>query len=123
MLNTGIMIKLYKLDELSEKARQKAIEEHRQFELSIMSPDDFISGEAEYDTPEKLQKTYELEYDYYLYNDEPIIESIEANDYYFYEDGELADVTEHIKNNEVYKVELKLNGVIYDITHLIIEEA
>ena len=36
MLNTGIMIKLYTLDELSENARQKAIEEHRQFALSIM---------------------------------------------------------------------------------------
>lgn len=50
MLNTGIMIKLYTLNELPENARQKAIEEHRQFELSIMSPDDFISGCPEYDT-------------------------------------------------------------------------
>ena len=118
MLNTGIMIKLYTLDELSENARQKAIEEHRQFELSIMSPDDFISGCPEYDTEEELQKTYEAEYDYLLMNDEPIIENIEANNYYFYEDGTLAAVTEYIRENHVYKVELKHNGIIYDITDI-----
>lgn len=84
MLNTGIMIKLYTLDELSEQARKKAIEEHRQFELSIMTPEDFISGVPEYDTEEELQKAYDAEYDYYLMNDEPIIENIEANNYYFY---------------------------------------
>ena len=61
MLNTGIMVKLYALNELSENARQKAIEEHRQFELSIMSPNDFISGCPEYDTEEELQKAYEAD--------------------------------------------------------------
>ena len=118
MLNTGIMIKLYTLDELSEKARKKAIEEHRQFELSIMTPEDFITGDPEYDTEEEIQKAYDAEYDYYLFNDDPIIEDIEANGYYFYEDGKMANVTEYIKNNTVYKVELKLNGVIYDITDI-----
>lgn len=118
MLNTGIMIKLYTLDELSEQARKKAIEEHRQFELSIMAPEDFITGDPEYDTEEEIQKAYYAEYDYYLFNDEPIIEAIEANGYYFYENGEQAHVTSYIKNNTVYKVELKLNGVIYDITDI-----
>ena len=122
MLNTGIMIKLYTLDELSEQARKKAIEEHRQFELSIMTPEDFITGDPEYDTEEELQKSYDAEYDYYLFNDEPIIENIEANGYYFYEDGEMANVTEYIKNNTVYKVELKLNGVIYDITDIVTDK-
>jgi hypothetical protein len=37
MINTGITIKLYELSELSPKAKQKAIEEHRNFELSIMN--------------------------------------------------------------------------------------
>jgi len=90
MIDTGITIKLYSFSELSEKAKRKAIEAHREFELSIMRPEDFISGIAEYDTPEKLQKTYEAQYDYYLMNDEPIIEIIEANDYLFFENGELA---------------------------------
>lgn len=118
MLNTRIMIKLYSLEELSENARQKAIDDYRQFELSIMSPDDFISGFPEYDTKEELQKAYEAEYDYILMNDEPIIENIEANNYYFYEDGTLAAVTKYIRENHVYKVELKHNGVIYDITDI-----
>ena len=90
MIDTGITIKLYSFSELNEKAKRKAIEAHREFELSIMTPDDFISGIAEYDTPKELQKTYKAQYDYYLMNDEPIIEIIEANDYLFFENGELA---------------------------------
>ncbi len=90
MIDTGITIKLYSFSELSEKAKRKAIEAHREFELSIMGRDDFISGVAEYDTLEELQKTYEAQYNYYLMNDEPIIENIEANDYLFFENGKLA---------------------------------
>ena len=92
MIDTGITIKLFSLSELSEKAREKAIEDQRNFEFSIMSPDDFISGLPEYDTPEQLQKTYEAEYDYYAENDDPIIESIEANDYLFFANGEQAHI-------------------------------
>ena len=90
MIDTGITIKLYSFSELNEKAKRKAIEAHREFMLSVMAPDDFITGIAEYDTPEELQKTYEAQYDYYLINDEPIIENIEANDYLFFANGELA---------------------------------
>lgn len=90
MIDTGITIKLYAFSELNEKAKRKAIEEHREFILSTMRPEDFISGIAEYDTPEELQKTYEAEFDYYAMNDEPIIENIEANDYLYFENGELA---------------------------------
>jgi len=90
MIDTGITIKLYSFSELNEKAKRKAIEAHREFMLSIMAPDDFITGIAEYDTPEELQKTYEAQYDYYLMNDEPIIENIEANDYLFFANGEIA---------------------------------
>ena len=90
MIDTGITIKLYSFSELDEKAKRKAIEAHREFMLSLMTPDDFISGIAEYDTPEELQKIYEAEYDYYLFDDEPIIENIEANEYLFFENGELA---------------------------------
>lgn len=95
MIDTGITIKLYSFSELNEKAKRKAIEAHREFELSIMAPDDFVSGIAEYDTPEELQKTYEAEFDYYAMNDEPIIENIEANDYLFYENGELAHIVRY----------------------------
>ena len=90
MIDTGITIKLYSFSELSEKAKRKAIEDHREFELSMMKPEDFVTGIPEYDTPEELQKAYEAQYDYCLMNDDPIIENIEANDYLFFANGELA---------------------------------
>lgn len=116
MIDTGITIKLYSFSELNEKAKRKAIEEHREFMLSLMSPDDFISGIAEYDTPEELQKIYEAEYDYYLFDDKPIIENIEANDYLFFENGELAHTVRycgaHPLSGETHFI---FNGVDYII--------
>ena len=116
MIDTGITIKLYSFSELSEKAKRKAIENHREFELSIMTPDDFVTGIAEYDTPEELQKTYKEQYDYYLMNDEPIIEIIEANDYLFFENGELAHIVrycgEHPLSGETHFI---FNGTDYII--------
>ena len=99
MIDTGITIKLYSLSELSEKAKRKAIEDHREFELSTMRPEDFITGIAEYDTPEELQKTYEAQYNYYATNDEPIIGIIKANDYLFFENGELAHTIRYCGNH------------------------
>ena len=116
MIDTGITIKLYSFSELSEKAKRKAIEEHREFELSAMQPDYFISGVAEYDTPEKLQKIYEAEYDYYLMNDEPIIENIEANDYLFFEDGKLASTVHYCGLHPLAgETHFMLNGTAYII--------
>ena len=116
MIDTGITIKLYSFSELSEKAKRKAIEDHREFELSIMRPEDFITGIAEYDTSEELQKTYEAEYDYYLMNDEPIIEIIEANDYLFFENGELAHTITYCGNHPLAEeTHLIFKGVDYVI--------
>lgn len=84
-----ISINIYSFSELGEKAQRKAVDEHREFLLSVMRPEDFISGCPEYDTPEELQKEYESEYDYYLMNDDPIIESIEVNGYMFYANGDI----------------------------------
>lgn len=84
-----ISINIYSLDELNEKARNRAIEDQRAFLLSTMSPEDFISGCPEYDTLEELKKAYNSEYEYYLMNDEPIIESIEINEYMFFSNGEI----------------------------------
>jgi len=116
MIDTGITIKLYSFSELDEKAKRKAIEAHREFELSIMQPEDFITGIAEYDTPEKLQKTYKAQYYYYLMNDEPIIEAIEANEYLFFENGELAHTVRycgaHPLSGEIHFI---FNGVDYII--------
>lgn len=84
-----ININIYNFDELNDKAKNRAVDDHRNFLLSIMCPNDFISGDPEYDTPEELEKTYQSEYEYYLMNDEPIIESIEINEYMFYSNGEI----------------------------------
>lgn len=105
MLSINIPVNLYTLDELSEEAREHAIEEHRHFLLETMTPNDFISGDPEYDTPAALDSEYECEYDYYLMNDEPIIESIEINEYMFYESGEIAPVCTYCKGHPTHSGE------------------
>ena len=90
MFSTNITINLYLFEELSPKAQARAIEDHRQFELEVMEPYDFISGDPEYDTDESLNEAYRCQREYYLNNDEPIIENILMNEYLFYESGELA---------------------------------
>ena len=117
MIDTGVTIKLYELSELSPKAKQKAIDAHRGFLLSTMQPDDFISGDPEYDTQEELQKAYGTEYNYYVMNDEPIIESIEANEYCFFEDGEMAQVVKYCGGHPLAgQTHFTLYGQDYNIT-------
>jgi hypothetical protein len=115
MKTATVNFNLYELHELDEQAREKAIEEHRRFMLEIMRPDDFISGDPEYDTPEELQKTYEAEYDYILMNDDPVIESIEINEYLFFEDGELANVCSYYGGLRAGETWLKVHGKEYKI--------
>ena len=104
------IIHLYQFDELQERAQQKAIQDHREFLLSTMQPSDFISGCPEYDTPEELQKQYESEYEYYLFNDEPITESIEINEYYYFFDGTLANVTHYTGGPRAGKLLINIHG-------------
>lgn len=111
-----VTINLYEFEELNEDAKQKAIQEHRNFLLSVMQPNDFISGDAEYDTPEQLQKVYISEYENTESNDEPIIENIEANEYLFFADGELAPcVTYCGKHEKAGITELKIGNDIYTL--------
>ena len=117
MLNVSVT--LYKFEELSDKAQQRAIQEHRAFLLTIMHPDDFISGDPEYDTPEELQSAYEAEYEYYLSNDDPIIESIECNGYYFFCDGTLANTTTYVCGPNAGRILVDIHG---ETDLLIIEE-
>ena len=114
MIDTGITIKLYSFEELGAIAQQKAIHEHRRFMLDIMQPSDFISGEDKYDTPEQLQAQYNAEWDYVAENDEPVIESIEANEYLFYDSGDLAHIVYKFPNG-TRETWLKMNGLEYQI--------
>lgn len=95
MVHVKFELRLFSLDELSEKAREKAIEEHRRFMLDTMTPEDYISGDPEYDTPEALRECYESEYNYIWSCDDPVVESIEINEYLFFENGELANVCKY----------------------------
>jgi mRNA-degrading endonuclease HigB of HigAB toxin-antitoxin module len=116
MKTVNVNVNLYSFSELSAKAKKKAIEDHRSFELSIMQPNDFITGIAEYDTPEELQKTYEAQYNYYAMNDEPIIENIEANNYLFFANGKLASCVTYCGNSDKAGItEFKFMGKIYNI--------
>lgn len=113
MKKVTISVYLYAFNELSVTAKTRAVNDHRAFLLSVMSPDDFISGDPDYDTPEKLQETFESEYEYYLNNDEPIIESIEINEYLFYENGELAHACTYKAGENRGKTIVKIEGVDY----------
>ena len=96
MKTVSINFNLYELHELEEGARWNAIESHRRFLLDVMRPEDFISGYPEYDNPEQLQEAYDSEYAYYENCDDPIIESIESNEYLFFEDGKLAPIVHYV---------------------------
>lgn len=111
-----VQINIYSFNELSEQARQKAIDEHRNFMLSTMSPADFESGDPEFDTPEALLKAYAVEETNILWNDSPVIENIEANDYLFFSDGELANCTTYCgKHPKAGITELKIGNDIYTL--------
>jgi len=115
MKTANITLPLYELSELTERAREKAIQHQREFLLEIMCPNDFISGDPEFDTPEQLQRQYEDEFEYYAWNDEPIIESIEANEYLFYADGSMAHVVEYVAGPLKGKTILKIHGTEFAI--------
>lgn len=110
----NVTINLYEFNELSFNAQQRAIDEHRAFMLDTMRPDDFISGDPEYDTFEKLAEAYNSEWDYIYENDEPVIESIEINEYLFYANGEFANCICNCVNNEIIST-VKIGGEKYKI--------
>ena len=103
-------INLYTFAEISADAQAKAIEEHRRFLLDDMQPEDFISGDPEYDTPESLEEQYNNEYFYVLENDDPVIESIEANEYLFYESGAMAWIKYKFPNHETREMYVHHDG-------------
>ena len=100
-----VQINLYSVNELNEDARAMAIEQHKEFLLSIYSDEDF---------DESLNMTYS-NYEDGLDN-EYIIEEIEANDYLYFFNGELANVTYYCdKHEKAGTNELKLFNEVYII--------
>lgn len=88
-----VQINLYEFSELNEKAKEKAIEDHRNFMYSVDHYDDDDLDDDEY-----------------------IIENIECNEYLFYSDGDLANcVTYCGKHPKTGTTGLKIGNDIYTV--------
>ena len=75
-----VTIDLYNINELKKDAKKFAIEEYREFLLSVFTPSDY---------DESFKMTY-AKYKRGLTQGE-IIETIECNDYLFFNDGVMAN--------------------------------
>ena len=75
-------IKLYEFSELSDAAKERAVEKHKDFLDSLPLELENEAGEL---------KEY-----YYEYPEEEVIENIEANEYIFFADGKLANCVTYI---------------------------
>lgn len=109
----NVSINLYSFQELTEKAKQFAIMEHRTFLLSVLQPD-YIDGVPDWDDPEKMEM-YRDEYSDIDENDEPVIESIEINDYLFYYDGKMCNACTYTAGPNKGLTEIKIHGETYYI--------
>ena len=96
-----VTINLYSFNELSEQAKQKAINEHMDFLLN--------EGEMQENEAGVLETVY---YDEIPENE--VIESIEANDYVFFQDGSLAHCTTYTGKHEKAGItEFNFKGAVY----------
>ena len=102
-----VEINLYSFNELSKDARDFAIDKHRDFLLSIYDDSDF--DESFNMNYSKYEKSLTEEY---------IIEEIEANEYLFFFNGELADIIHYCgKHPKTGLTELKQFGEIYTLNN------
>lgn len=85
-----IRIKLYQINELTTAAKNKAIAEHREFMREL---------DGRYSSTKE------------------VLENIEINEYYFFEDGELAHCTTYTGGHEKSgTTEFHFHGKNYNIT-------
>jgi len=96
-------IKLYSFSELSESAKLKAIEDHREFLESLPVEIEDESGE--------LKEYYGMEY-----TDSEIIENIEANEYIYFNNGEMTSCVTYTGSHPKAGItEFKFKGEIYTL--------
>lgn len=96
-----IAVNIYQLSELSEKAKERAILDHLIFLDSI---------------PEECEENGEMISQYIEHTTEDAIDSIQANEYHYYHNGQLANcVTYCGKHPKAGITELTLNGEIYTL--------
>ena len=95
-----VSINLYSFSELNDHAKNRAIDEHRDFMQSL--PDQYVDEHGE------------LVFEYADYTIAEVIDSIEANKYLFFADGTLADTVQYVgKHPKVGISELTFYGEIY----------
>ena len=102
-----VEINLYSFNELSKDAKDFAISEHRDFLLSIYDDSNF-------------DDSFNMDYSKYekSLNEDYIIEDIEANEYLFFFNGELANTIHYCgKHPKTGLTELKLFGEIYTLNN------
>ena len=100
-----IAINLYELRELSKEAQNRAIAAHKEFMIDTYSDGDF--DESFNMTRSKYAKSL-------IKGD--VIENIEANNYLYFANGELASVVEYCGGHpKAGKTEFALNGETYTI--------
>jgi len=84
-------IKLYKYDELGDYAKDRAFYEHRSFLISNPSEYEDENGNIKY-------------FDELYYNKEVVEESIRINEYLFFYNGDMANITQFTgKNKKIYR--------------------
>jgi hypothetical protein len=95
-----ISINIYSFNELTEAAKENAINQHADFM-------DLVGFDYE-------DENGNMQMDYSRPNDAEVIENIEANEYLFFLDGELASITQYAGNHPMAGTsEFKLHSQIY----------
>jgi hypothetical protein len=93
MKKVSVEIALYEVDELEVKAKERAIEEHRNFLISECRVNDNDPyGEAEY-----LNNIENFD------DDEYVLDDIRANEYLFFSDGEMANTSLSLTKGTTFK--------------------
>ena len=97
-----VSINLYSFSELNDNAKNRAIDEHRDFMQSI---------------PHEYQNEHgELVFECTKYTKAEVIDNIEANEYLFFANGILADTVKYVgKHPKAGTSELNFFGEIYTL--------
>ena len=102
MKTVNIQISLYSFNELSNESKQLAILEHGNFLNSL--PQEFEDEDGK------------MVSEYIDHSDEEIIDNILANEYYFFENGELAKTCTYVgKHQKAGVTEFTFMGNTYEI--------
>lgn len=97
-----VSINLYEFSELSETAREKALMDQRDFELSTFEPSDY---------DDSFEMTYE-KFEEEL-TDDDLIKTINANEYLYFFNGEMASICTYTGGPKIGTTEFKFNGETY----------